>query len=163
MDHASGGHGPFRRILFCTDFSENADHAFGFALEQALRSPDAVLFILHVIPEPDAQFWKTYIYEVEGVDNKAKQDIDAKVDAAYRSRVPPGMRLEVEMRIGKESTHILEFARARGADLIILGRQGKSALKKVWFGNVTEAVARKAECPVLVVPLRDRDRAARTS
>ena len=91
MDHASGGRGPFRRILFCTDFSENADYAFGFALEQALRCPEAVLYILHVIPEPDAQFWKSYIYEVDGVDNKARRDIDARVEAAYKSRLPPSV------------------------------------------------------------------------
>ena len=24
---------PYRRILFCTDFSENADHAFTYALD----------------------------------------------------------------------------------------------------------------------------------
>ena len=35
--------------------------------------------MFHVIPEPDAQFWKSYIYEVDDVDNKAKQDIDRKI------------------------------------------------------------------------------------
>ena len=66
----------FERILFCTDFSQNAYDAFGFAVDAASRRPGCLLYILHVIPEPDAQFWKTYIYEVEDIDKKAKQDID---------------------------------------------------------------------------------------
>ena len=64
---------PFQKILFCTDFSENADYAFDFAVDAAVRRPGCTLYLLHVIPETDAQFWKTYLYEVENVDQKAKQ------------------------------------------------------------------------------------------
>ncbi len=144
---------PYRRILFCTDFSANADHAFGFALDAARRRPGAVLLLLHVIPEPDAQFWKTYIYEVEGVDEKAKRDVDAKIAEAYLPRVPDDVTLEVHIRIGRDWPTILAFAKEQAADLIVLGRQGHTGLEKVLFGNVTEKVARKAECPVLVVPM----------
>ena len=45
----------FKRILFCTDFSESADAAFDFALDAAIRRPDSTLYLLHVIHEPDAQ------------------------------------------------------------------------------------------------------------
>ena len=34
-----------------------------------------------------------------------------------------------------------------------MGRQGHSALQKALFGNVTEKVARKARCAVLIIPL----------
>lgn len=143
----------FPRILFCTDFSENADFAFDYALAAAARSPGSVLYLLHVIPEPDAQFWKTYVYEVEGVDEKAKKDIDAKIERTYRPRVPPDVRMETVMAIGKDYLKILEFAHEKNVDLIVMGRQGSSGIGTVLFGNVTERVVRKAECPVLVIPL----------
>ncbi len=41
----------FKRILFCTDFSENAGLAFTYALNLA-RTYRAKLFILHVIQDP---------------------------------------------------------------------------------------------------------------
>lgn len=143
---------PYRRILFCTDFSDNADHAFGYALDAALRRPGCTLFLLHVVPEPDAQFWKTYLYEVEGVDDKAKRDIDARVAEAYLPRVPESVDFRVEMCVGRDYQKILAFAAENGADLIVMGRHGHSALESVLFGNVTEKVVRKAACPVLVVP-----------
>ena len=59
-----------QRILFCTDFSENANFAFNFAVDAAIRRPGSQLYLLHVVPESEAQFWKSYIYEVEGVDAK---------------------------------------------------------------------------------------------
>lgn len=142
----------YHRILFCTDFSENADTAFDYAVNMARAAPGSALFLLHVIPEPEAQFWKTYLYEVDEVDRKARQDIDAKIDTCYRARLPEGINLEVCIAIGRESSMILEIARDKAADLIVIGRQGRSDIGKVLFGNVTERIARKAECPVLIVP-----------
>ncbi len=150
----------YQRILFCTDFSENADFAFPFAVDAAARRPGSELYLLHVIPESDAQFWKTYIYEVEDVDNKAKHDIDERVDQIYRAHLPEGLELKVEMRIGKDSQQILQFAREHRIDLIVMGRHGHShgRLQKTLFGNVTEKIASKADCAVLIVPLSYRDR-----
>ena len=151
--------GPFRRILFCADFSENADLAFDVALDQAARSPDSRLFLLHVVPEPEAQFFNTYLYEVDNVDSKGKQDMDEKIRAAYVSRLPPGLKMELEIRGGTEADNILECAQEKNIDLIILGRQGRSSVGKVFFGNVTEKVVRKSRCAVLVVPLSSEGKA----
>jgi nucleotide-binding universal stress UspA family protein len=142
-----------RRVLFCTDFSANADHAFEYAIKSATAVPGGHLIILHVIPEPEAQFWKTYVYELEGIDEKAKQDIDAKLADAYLSRVPKGLETTVEIRIGKDYLEILKLAAEREVDLIVLGRQGHTAFGRMFFGNVTERVIRKTACPVLVVPM----------
>ena len=69
-------YGNYRRILFCSDFSENADFAFGFAVDAAQRNSGSTLYLLHVLPEPDAQFWKTYIYDSDGdPDSKAKAEL----------------------------------------------------------------------------------------
>jgi nucleotide-binding universal stress UspA family protein len=141
------------RILFCTDFSESADAAFEFALEETLHRPGARLHLLHVIHEPDAQFWKSYIYEVDNIDMQARQAIDEKVAASYLARVPPGFELNVEFRIGPDAATILEFARTRQMDLIVLGRHGHGGMGRALFGSVAERVVRKAECAVLVVPL----------
>lgn len=158
MDESGLRIGHYRKILFCTDFSENADFAFDFAVDAAIRNVGSTLCLLHVIPEPDAQFWKGYIYEVGDMDTKARADIDRKIDEVYRPRVPEGVRFEVEMRIGDAARMILDFAEQEKADLIILGRQGRGAITQWLLGNVTGRVTRKAACPVLVVPLAFMER-----
>lgn len=146
-------HQHFNKILFCTDFSENADRAFVFAVNAAVRNAGCELHLLHVIPEPSAQFWKSYIYEVdEDVDARAKREIDAKLAETYRPRVPEGVRLVIAMRIGEAGQKILEYAREADVDLVIVGRQGAGSVGKLLFGNVSERVVRKAPCPVLVIP-----------
>ena len=143
----------FKRILFCTDFSESADAAFEFALDAVVRRPGSTLTLLHVIHEPDAQFWKSYIAEVDNIDADAKKAIDEKVATAYRSRLPAGVELKTEFRIGPDAATILEFGKASQADLIILGRHGHGGVGKALFGSVAEKIVRKAHCAVLVVPL----------
>ena len=143
----------FKRILFCTDFSESADAAFEFALDMAVRRPDSTLYLLHIIHEPDAQYWKTQLAEVENINAEAQKAIDAKVASAYLSRVPKGLQVRVEFRIGPDAASILEFAKATQIDVIILGRHGHSSVGKALFGSVAEKIVRKAECAVLVVPL----------
>lgn len=142
-----------QRILFCTDFSKNADFAFSFAVDATLRCSGSELFLIHVIPESESQFWKTYIYEVEDVDAKAQHDIDRKIEQAYLSNLPDDLNIQIEIRIGKSDQEILRFARANKIDLIVVGRQGHSSFQKTLFGNVSEKIVRKADCPVLVIPL----------
>ena len=143
----------FKRILFCTDFSESADAAFEFALDAVVRCPGSTLHLLHVIHEPDAQFWKSYLNEVENIDADARKAIDEKIATAYRSRVPAGVELTVAVRIGPDAATILEYAQSTRIDLIVLGRHGHGGVGKALFGSVAEKVVRKAGCAVLVVPL----------
>lgn len=143
----------FQRILFCADFSENADFAFGFAIEQARHAPGCTLYLLHVVPEPEVQYWRTYVDEVDDVEQKGRRDMEEKIRASYTARVPEGVRFEAEIRAGHEHEQILAFAEEKRVDLLILGRQGRSSVGKVFFGNVTEKVVRKSRCAVLVIPL----------
>lgn len=141
------------RILYCTDFSVNASRAFDYALDASVRRPGSELHLLHVIPEPDAQYWKTYIYNAASdVDDKAKRDIDKKIDEEFRPRVPSGVEFKPVFRIGKGHTEILKYADEIGADLIVIGRQGAGAVETLFFGSVAERVVKRAKCPVLVIP-----------
>lgn len=142
----------FKKILFCTDFSENADSAFLYALNIAEGNPESELVILHIIPEPDAQFWKSYIYEVDDVDEKAKSDIDEKIREAYLSQIPEGLSFSVRSAVGKADQQILKAAKDEAADLIVMGRGSRAGIATLFFGKVTEHVARHAECPVIIVP-----------
>jgi nucleotide-binding universal stress UspA family protein len=149
---------PFKKILFCTDFSENAEFAFGFVVDIARQNPSRQFYLLHVVPESDAQFWKSYIYEVDNVDQKAKSDIDQKVEQNYKSKMPPGMDLTVEFRVGNDHHEIVKYIEDKNIDLVILGRQGKGSFQKAFFGNVTEKVARHAPCAVMIIPLSYKEK-----
>ncbi len=52
---------------------------------------------------------------------------------------------------GHPKQEILNVAAAQGADLIVVGAHGRSALERALLGSVSEHVVRHAPCDVLVV------------
>ena len=52
---------------------------------------------------------------------------------------------------GRPATVLTEFATDSGADLVVLGRRGRSGLGKRLLGSVTERVLRRSDVPVLAV------------
>ena len=142
----------YQKILFCTDFSDNSREAFKEAVK-ATSHKGAEICLLHVIPEPDAQFWKGYIYEVGDMDAKARNAIDNAVEEQYVSLVPKSVKFVVNVKIGEVVYSILDCIKEYGPDLLVIGRQGHGAITNWLLGNVTEKVVRKARCPVLVVPM----------
>ncbi len=142
----------FKRILFCTDFSQEAADAFGYAVALAAAAPDAGIILFHVIPEPDAQFWKTYIYELDKIDEKAKKDIDRQFEQDYLSKAPPGLNITTRVAIGAAGEQILSAIGEVSADLVILGRRRHAGGPSFFPGDSVKTVVNKAACPVLVVP-----------
>ena len=62
-----------------------------------------------------------------------------------------GVPVEEIMAKGSPAPMILEVARGRQADLIVMGTVGMSAVERVLLGSVSEKVSRQATCPVLLV------------
>ena len=142
----------FQKILFCTDFNTDAMAAFHYALNIADGNDNSEIVIFHAIPEPDAQFWKSYIYEVDNVDEKARNDIDRKIEELYLPLLPEDIKWSSEFAVGNVGEEILKRAAELNADLIVIGRGAGSNMVNRLLGNFTEKVIRKADCPVLVVP-----------
>ena len=142
----------FTKVLFCTDFSATADKAFKYAVRAASHN-GAKLYILHVAPEADAQFWKGYVYE-EGTEpeDKSLKALQEKVAATYAPAIPEGVEYETAYRVGSAAEQILDFAAETGIDLAVLGRQGAGGVRDLFCGNVAAKVAKAIPCPVLIVP-----------
>lgn len=142
----------FKKILFCTDFNSDALAAFYYALNVAEGNKGSELIIYHVIPEPEAQFWKSYIYEVDDVDNKAKKDIDTIIAETYIQKIPEGITYSVRTAIGNVGEEILDISRNEDIDLIVIGRGAGTNMINRLLGDFIKKLIHKASCPVLVIP-----------
>jgi nucleotide-binding universal stress UspA family protein len=70
----------------------------------------------------------------------------------------PGRTVMTTVIEGRPANVITELARESGADLIVLGRQGRGAIASVVLGSVSTEVVETARCPVLVVQSASIDR-----
>lgn len=79
----------------------------------------------------------------------ARQLAGAVCDQAVRERLP--VPCEPLVVVGKPADRIVEVARDRQVDMILIGGWGRRRLSKMLGGQVTEQVIGRAHCAVLVV------------
>lgn len=146
----------YKRVLFCTDFSENADYAFEFAYGIAKRDR-GVLYILHIIPDaPQQQFVKGLIPGdlLEETEARIKEDMDREYEERYVKNMDNSVPYEIVTKSGREDDEILKFAREEKVDLIVMGTHGSMGIERVFFGSVAEKVIRHSPFPVFIIPCR---------
>lgn len=60
-------------------------------------------------------------------------------------------------RAGKAAQEVVQLAVDVDADLILVGTRGKTGVKRMVLGSVSETILRKARCPVMVVRPKDHE------
>lgn len=163
--HPVGAVQPFHKVLVATDFSRGASAA----LDEALAVRQVIgcsLEVLHVFEAPIAygelgmappdlvdRLAHAADRQLSLVVTEAKRQAKAlgTDDATITGEVVPGFAMEA----------IVDFAARGRFDLVIVGKQGRSALAELLIGSVAERVLRSAPCPVLTVPAATRPRGRR--
>ena len=143
---------PYRRVLVPVDFSEHSGNAMRAA---ALIAPEAELTALHVFELPfEGKLW------LAGVPDDEVNRFRAQARAQALRRVldlaaglgEPGARFRPQVEQGPAARAILEVAGQLDADLIVMGRRGRSLAETLFIGSVTRHVLSDAGCDVLVTP-----------
>jgi nucleotide-binding universal stress UspA family protein len=142
----------FQRILMATDFSSGAEAARQVAMSLA-RAHGAELLLVHVYEDA---LRHTY---VEGRtltslgELQASQREWAETELAARAAEArsAGVAARSVLLTGSAAEQIAEAARSHGADLLVIGTQGRTGLDRLLLGSVAERVVRLAPCPVLTV------------
>jgi nucleotide-binding universal stress UspA family protein len=148
----------YKKVLFCTDFSENSDYAFEFAYGIAKRD-EGLLFILHVIPaNPHQAFAMNMITneQLEKIQKAIEEDLDKNYQEHYVTKIENGIRYETVTKTGREDAEILKFAKDEKVDIIVMGTHGKTGIEHVFFGSVAEKVLRHSPFPLFVIPCKKK-------
>lgn len=132
-------------ILVATDLSSGGDLAVARAL-QLPCAPRAKLSLLHVVNE------KTDSASVEEEATLlAKRLEEARVRVGAHGDTTSSLDISPSTVRGKAAAEIVRAARERGAEVIVVGRHGKSPMRNLVLGSTAKGVIRRAGVPVLVV------------
>jgi nucleotide-binding universal stress UspA family protein len=66
------------------------------------------------------------------------------------------LNIQPIVEMGDPHTLIINWARDKAVDLIVMSTHGRSGLTRMLLGSVTERVLRSASCPVLAIPSHER-------
>ncbi len=156
----------FEKILAALDSSTMSQIVFERALHLAKKN-QASLMLLHVLSGEDEnsplpipphldeiywapgteidtdswrQQWKTY-------ESECLEQLRAYATSARAT----GVNVEFRQIQGSLGRTICHLARSWGADLIVIGNRGRTGLKELFLGSVSNYVLHHAPCSVLTV------------
>jgi nucleotide-binding universal stress UspA family protein len=125
-----------RRVLFPTDHSSSAEHAYTCAVRLA-AAVGAELHVLHVVL-PD-------------IDEQRATDEESQPAGGW----PAGLLVHHRVKVGESpASEIVAYCQDEDIDVVVVGTLGRTGLRRLLLGSVAERVVREAPCPVMTVPLR---------
>lgn len=135
------------RILVPTNGTVAAKNAAELAYALASEGTDEVV-ILHVVSESTGD----YSFDASGEFFESRLDAGRLIVNELRELGESAeVRVDTDIRTGDEiETVIIESARERDIDLIILGTSVRSGSSRLFLGPRVERILRNAPCPVLV-------------
>ncbi len=136
------------QILFATDFSPCSEEALGHALHWG-KVCEAQVDCISVLPihhhlDMEGAVLQMYLDEQRKIIHPKLETLTKYIQEAH------GPCVSHELS-GIPHTSICEVANEIGADLIVLGTHGWSAIDRFLLGSTAERVVAKAPCPVLTV------------
>ena len=137
------------RVLFATDGSRDSELAATTAVGLA-NITGSELHVVHVGPAIPEHFEPTDVEPVR-TEQEARRILDEQVEKIGNL----GGKIErSHLRMGGAAEEVVELAEELGVGLVVLGSRGRGRIRRLVMGSVSDAVARHAYCPVLVVRVK---------
>lgn len=144
----------YKRILVPLDGSALAERALPHAAEIA-RCMQSTVWLLRITLRQDyvtspAGGGALYPEEVLERDREDAttylKSVEARLSHDYSNLI-----VATEALAGSAAEAIIDYARERGMDVIVMSSHGRSGLSRWVYGSVADKVLRGAHCPTLIV------------
>lgn len=146
--------------LVAIDFSKTSRQVLDLASAWA-HQDKADLVLVHAFA---SGFRLGMVYEDEPLDPIGQLEQEMKLDEAVEFTTKwagllraDGLQVTTVAKEADAARLILEQAKEHDPDMIILGRAGHGAIREFFLGSTADAVVRRAEVPVVVVPAASDD------
>ena len=147
-----------KKILVPLDGSEHSKKALDYALDIAEKYSASInlLTVAQPIVVTESMFSTQpmmppestvmYVNEIETAHKKILQNAYKKAKEAK-----PEIKISKQLENGRPADRIIEIANTQNFDLIVMGSRGIGGIKEFFLGSVSDRVADRAHCPVLLV------------
>ena len=142
-----------KKILFCTDFSENSMPAKATAVEYAKVFKSALL-IIHVVNSRllgYPTFEDKIPVDMALLRTNIEEGVEQELDLIAKDCKRKVKRVKAFYRTGDPAEEIARAVVDESIDLVVMGTHGATGLRHLILGSTAENVVRTANCPVLTV------------
>lgn len=136
-----------RKVLLATDRSQFSEGAIKEAITFS-KNCSSKLYALSVLEtNPEYETIGSNVFE------KEEAEATAYLESIREKAEKEGLSCETILRESEEASQaIVSEAAEKGVDMIVIGRRGRTGLRKLLMGEVAARVIGHAPCRVLVVP-----------
>lgn len=142
-----------RNILIAVDGSPNCREAISKAVEIfQLDKINAKILLLHAVEVADPIKFISPVEFVTRVEQNLVLQGETFLADAKRLLSDKGVKhVDIALKHGKPAQQVVETAKAIGADLIIAGAEGRTAVQHFLLGSVSQGIAMHSPCAVAIV------------
>ena len=141
----------FQRLLVPIDGSAPSNAAVTLAV--ALASDQRAQVIFGHVRELLAEEYTAWEGAAVVAPVPEEQVITTEIlERAKSAAAQAGVEASVEVMHGEVVEAILNLAKEKGVDLIVMGSHGRSGIARALLGSKTEGLMRQSRIPVLVAP-----------
>jgi nucleotide-binding universal stress UspA family protein len=141
------------KILLAVDGSDASMSAIT-TTDALVTPPGSSIEVVSVIPDsfaPEGSPWPNVIRIDPPTDReRIREDVRGRLEEIATRLRTADRTVEARVLEGRPATRIVEEAQRLGADLIVMGARGLSAVRRLLLGSVSSEVVDHAPCPVLV-------------
>lgn len=136
-----------KHILCGTDLSDTSYPAVTYGIALA-REFQATLTICHVVDLPTPTMYGEAYLEPKDHLERSETYAAERIQEIMEGQ---DVRWGLEIAVGNAADELAAIARDRQADVALTATRGRSGLKRLLIGSVTERLLRTLPCPLLVV------------
>ncbi|WP_440896206.1 universal stress protein [Amphibacillus sp. Q70] len=137
----------FKHIVLALDGSEYAIRASEKAIYLAQNNPESKITVLYVVDAATSKADATHLYSASELDQSRKE----KLEISERKLKQAEIDYEIKILHGDPGPTIVKYVNNNKVDLCVIGSRGLNRLQEMVLGSVSHKVAKRAECPVLIV------------
>jgi len=139
----------FKNILVPHDGSSHSKHAFKVALDMA-KKYNSKLSMVTILDTSPGYWGHSSIWDkaMGGAKTLVTKEFESFKSATKKAKV--SFRSEIIESKSVTKT-LVSYSKSKKIDLIVMGAQGITGWDKFVLGSVTDGVAHRVRCPVLIV------------
>ena len=136
-----------KKILCATDFSDFSNYTIPYGVALA-REFEAKLYICHVIDLSSIAIYGEFQLNPVDQQNRIKKQAAEQLNELIGKQA---VQWEPLITVGHVADEVSRLVEEKEIDLVIAATRGRSGLKRLILGSVTERLMRVLTCPLLVV------------
>lgn len=137
----------YKKILLAYDGSEHSKRAGDNAVYIAKCSSESKLEIVYVVDANKAKHDVLSNWNSLSIEEKRKE----LLTGVTKKATDEGVDYSIKILQGEAGPSIIKYANENDFDLVIIGSRGLDGIQEFVLGSVSHKVAKRANCPVLIV------------